>query len=115
KAGGIGQGSGYMYAYSPYPYSEPVFGIGAGTGLNAPTDEMIAAYEPGDLRKDVSLKEGFETSDGEWVPVPYIFKYHVQPFAPGDTDANWIVLRYADVLLMYAEVLNEIGQTAQAL
>lgn len=115
KAGGIGQGSNFMYTYSPYPYSEPVFGQGAGTGLNAPTDEMIASYEAGDSRKDVSLKEGFFRTNGEWVPVPYIYKYHVQPFAPGDTDANWIVLRYADVLLMYAEVLNEQGQTTQAL
>ena len=33
----------------------------------------------------------------------------------GDSKANWKVLRYADVLLMYAEALNENGKTAQAL
>jgi starch-binding outer membrane protein, SusD/RagB family len=115
KAGGIGQGSNYMYTFSPYPYAEPVLGVGSGTGLNPPTDEMIASYETGDRRKDVSMKEGFFRANGEWVDIPYVFKYHVQPFAPGDTDANWIVLRYADVLLMYAEVLNELNQPAEAL
>jgi hypothetical protein len=29
-----------------------------------------------------------------------------------DSDINWIVLRYADVLLMYAEALNEVGYVA---
>jgi hypothetical protein len=33
----------------------------------------------------------------------------------GDSKANWKVLRYADVLLMYAEALNENGKTDQAL
>ncbi len=115
KAGNIGQGSSYMFQYSPYPYSEPVGGVGSGEGLNVPTDEFIALYEPGDLRKAVSMKESFTTTKGEVVSIPYITKYHVTPFANGDTDANWIVLRYADILLMYAEVLNEQGQTAQAL
>ncbi len=33
----------------------------------------------------------------------------------GDSKANWKVIRYADVLLMYAEALNEKGKTDQAL
>jgi hypothetical protein len=32
-----------------------------------------------------------------------------------DSKANWKVIRYADVLLMYAEALNENGKTTQAL
>ncbi len=31
------------------------------------------------------------------------------------TGINMVLMRYADVLLMYAEVLNELGQTAQAI
>jgi hypothetical protein len=32
-----------------------------------------------------------------------------------DSRANWKVIRYADVLLMYAEALNENGKTTEAL
>jgi hypothetical protein len=32
-----------------------------------------------------------------------------------DSGTDWLVLRYADVLLMYAEVLNELGDTPAAL
>ncbi|MNL34574.1 SusD family protein [compost metagenome] len=42
----------------------------------------------------------------------YVIKYSGVPAASLDSDNNWIVLRYADVLLMYAEALNEIGYVA---
>jgi hypothetical protein len=42
----------------------------------------------------------------------YIVKYSGTPAANIDSDNNWIVLRYADVLLMYAEALNELGYVA---
>jgi len=32
-----------------------------------------------------------------------------------DSRANWKVIRYADVILMYAEALNENGKTTEAL
>lgn len=35
-------------------------------------------------------------------------------FTGGATDENWPVYRYAHILLMLAEALNETGQTAQA-
>jgi len=38
-------------------------------------------------------------------------KYADVPAADLDSDCDWIVLRYADVLLMYAEVLNEQSST----
>ena len=34
---------------------------------------------------------------------------------PNNTDANFCLLRYADVLLMYAEALNEVGRTQEAI
>ncbi|MBD1395358.1 RagB/SusD family nutrient uptake outer membrane protein [Mucilaginibacter glaciei] len=33
---------------------------------------------------------------------------------PGNTDRGWGLIRYADILLCYAEAINEIGQTSQA-
>ena len=42
-------------------------------------------------------------------------KYIAPSITPGDSRANWKVIRYADVLLMLAEALNETGKTTQAL
>src|SRR4030095_5218535 len=42
-------------------------------------------------------------------------KYMTSVPSGGDSKANWKVIRYADVLLMYAEVLNENGKSTEAL
>ena len=59
----------------------------------------------GDLRRDVSIGQ---VADGRI----YCKKFVVAPVLPNQSDANFIVLRYADVLLMYAEALNEKGYKA---
>ena len=45
----------------------------------------------------------------------YTRKYITRITTANDSPANWKVIRYADVLLMYAEALNENGKTAAAL
>ena len=52
------------------------------------------------------------TLNGNTVTHNYVSKYLGQPADNLDSDNNWIVLRYADVLLMYAEALNELGFAA---
>ena len=51
-------------------------------------------------------------------PDTLFFKKYGEYYIPGDqswdASINYKVLRYADILLMYAEALNEQGQTAQA-
>lgn len=72
------------------------------------------AYEPGDVRKDASLKTSY-TLDGKVVNIPYIIKYTHPHTISGRTDDNWPILRYADVLLMLAEAINEqTGPTGEA-
>ncbi|HSU49669.1 MAG TPA: RagB/SusD family nutrient uptake outer membrane protein, partial [Segetibacter sp.] len=74
-----------------------------------------AAYEPGDLRKDVSLKTSYTATNGTVVPIPYVNKYKHTHTIAGRTDDNWPVIRYADALLMLAEAINEAsGPTADA-
>ena len=57
----------------------------------------------------------------DWSPTGYLTKKHQQPFAEipksikGDGNINYVYIRYADVLLWYAEALNEKGQPADAL
>ncbi|RYZ95618.1 MAG: RagB/SusD family nutrient uptake outer membrane protein, partial [Sphingobacteriaceae bacterium] len=76
-------------------------------GWNIPTNSIIAEFEAGDERKAIALKEGYTNKDGVFVPVQFVNKYNHVHALEGRTDDNWPVLRYADVLLMLAEAINE--------
>lgn len=86
-------------------------------GWNQPTQDLINAFEPSDNRKDVSIKFwNGEDWDGEVRDIPYSGKYKPPVSAPDDrTGDNLPIIRYSDVLLMYAEVLNELGRTGEAI
>lgn len=98
--------------------------VGGGYGWNQPTQEFINQYDPNDLRKDVTvLYEGGPNFDG--LPYQSVFSYtgyNVRKFlvpisavpSYDNSPMNFPVLRYADVLLMKAEALNELGQTNEA-
>jgi hypothetical protein len=111
KKGGTGEGSPFTNQFAPRGSGVIVSKVGAGLGYNIPTQDMSDAYEAGDLRKDLSLSQGY-MSGANFVAVKYITKYLDIPFQANDADNNWPVLRYADVLLMYAEALNEQGFVA---
>jgi len=93
-------------------------------GWNQPTKEFVQSYEAGDLRKDKTvLYEGCPTFDGKDYKASYsntgynVRKFLVPISVSGDyntSKANFPVLRYADVLLMEAEALNEQGKTTEA-
>lgn len=112
----LGEWSNFAYLFAPRLSGGAVTGFAntAPSGRNIPTADMIAAYETGDLRKDASLKTSY-TVNGTVVPIPYVIKFTHQHTISGRTDDNWPVLRYADVLLMLAESINEAsGPTAEA-
>lgn len=113
-----GEGSNFIYTFAPLYSDGSVIDFPGqnGGGWNIPSRDMIAAYEPGDLRKDVSLQEGYTNHASEWVPVPFINKYNHPHTIRGVTNDNWPVLRFADVLLMLAEAINEEenGPTGEA-
>lgn len=113
----LGEHSNFIYTFAPRESSGAVINFPGqnGGGWNIPSKDIIAAYEPGDLRKDVSLKEGYTNKNGDWVAVPFINKYNHPHTVLGATNDNWPVIRYADVLLMLAEAINEqSGPTAEA-
>jgi hypothetical protein len=113
----LGEWSNFQYVFAPRVSLGAVTGYAAGAngGRNVPTNDIIAAYEKGDLRKDISLKTNF-TLNGTVYPVPYVFKYNYPHTIVNRTNTNWPILRYADVLLMLAEALNEqAGGNAEAL
>jgi starch-binding outer membrane protein, SusD/RagB family len=57
--------------------------------------------------------------DPGWSPTGYLQKKHLQSFAEqpiiGDGGLNYVYLRYADILLMKAEALNELSRTSEAI
>jgi hypothetical protein len=113
----FGVNSNFIYTFAPRESFGAVIDFPGqeGGGWNTPTNEITALYEEGDLRKDVSLQEGYTNLDGEYVPVPYINKYNHPHTIRGVTNDNFPVIRYADVLLMLAEAINEVeGPTATA-
>lgn len=98
--------------------------VAGGYGWNQPTAEFVSQYEDGDLRKDKTvLYLGCPTFDGIQYSSSYSTTgYNLRKFLVSkshsidyDTsDANFVVLRYADVLLMKAEALNELGRITEA-
>lgn len=97
-----------------------------GWGFNRPSDDLIKEYEKGDPRREATiLYPGEELPDGSaivednpnivnerynqkaWQPLP--------PGGNGNGSSNIRLLRYADVLLMAAEALNENGKPTDAL
>ena len=105
--------SNFMYQFAPFNSGNIVTqdkntNLNYNSGWNTPTSDIIAAYENGDLRKDVSLGEGF-MDKGVFVAAPYVKKYNHGFIQPGQTDVNFPILRYGDVLLMISECLNEQG------
>lgn len=109
KKGGFGTGSAYANG-APPKFSAPyTVAVGTARGHMSPTEGMEAAYEEGDKRKDISMASGWMDGDGNFVPDKWVLKYMDVPFVDGDAENNWPVLRFADVLLMYAEALNEVG------
>jgi len=75
--------------------------VDAGEALNqnAPTLELYNLYTASDKRRDLTVGMG----SGKTFPLKYIETIS----APNDSDINVIVLRYADVILMLSEALNE--------
>lgn len=122
---GIGEGSRLTNAFAPnsQPFTK-FYGIGGiGDEQNSPTQILIDLFDLKDRRKDITVgvTGGFYNADPVFVKLPantnqtYTKKYIVPVLAANDSRANWKVIRYADVLLMYAEALNENGKTNEAL
>ncbi|BAV06665.1 Starch-binding associating with outer membrane [Filimonas lacunae] len=88
--------------------SSPSGFISGAKGHNLPTRYLYNMYSNADLRKGTYLDT---TKQG----VPYCKKYTANASNPTDGGSDFVVLRYADVLLMLAEASNESGNTADAL
>ncbi len=122
---GIGEGSNFTNNFLPKnPGLTAFYKItGGGNDANNPPKSLFDLFTTDDLRKDVTAANGHYDENGNFILlVPsanaastFTKKYIVPIIVSGDSKANWKVIRYADVLLMYAEALNENGKTDEAL
>ncbi len=112
----LGEWSSFIYTFAPRASAGAVTGWPQSNpgGWNIPTTDLINSYETGDARKNASVGLDF-ISPITGDTVPYIKKYDHPHTIYGRTDDNWPVLRYADVLLMLAEAINEqSGPTSES-
>ncbi|MBN9384503.1 MAG: RagB/SusD family nutrient uptake outer membrane protein [Chitinophagaceae bacterium] len=142
RSGTDGQSSAFIYRFIPATtVTTAILGVNYNNntnnygGWNVPTQDLVNAYEPGDKRLDASVGviKGHFDRDKYFIadsvtsvlnPHPandstkYFARKYYHPPYPAiryNTDQDWYVYRYSDVLLMLAESLNEQGLSGDAL
>ncbi|MVM28570.1 RagB/SusD family nutrient uptake outer membrane protein [Spirosoma sp. HMF4905] len=121
--GNLGAGSGFSNKFLPKSansLAETFYGIKGGAGeQNTPTLALFDSFDPADPRRDVTVAKGYTDNNGVFQGflqiATFTKKYLAITNSLNDSKVNWKVIRYADVLLMYAEALNENGKTDLAL
>ncbi len=97
------------------PYNLGISAYSAQTGGLFSTNEFANSYEVGDKRAEekqfyfTSYSLEADRNDSTNLGAPYIFKhFDIQANEESaQSDLNWGIYRYADVLLIYAEAANE--------
>jgi hypothetical protein len=97
KAGGIGQGSPFPNLFAPELSGVAIIN-GDGSGQNAPSKELNSVYNTLDNRNAASIGV-YGTIFNNLYPKKMISQVSLK----GDAENDWVVIRYADVLLMLAE------------
>ncbi|MBS7563199.1 RagB/SusD family nutrient uptake outer membrane protein [Mucilaginibacter sp. Bleaf8] len=112
------QGNSLNYWFAPRALN--------GAGVYYPTQNLVDNFEPGDPRLDRTIARAgqpyFDSDfDASWSSTGYLSKKHVQPLSEvpsttkNDANLNYEAIRFADILLIKAEALNESGQSTAAL
>lgn len=97
-----------------------------GWGFNRTSDNLVAAYEPGDPRREATiLYVGEVLPDGSAIvednPEMFNERYNQKAWTPQhlgfqeNSPGNVRIYRYADLLLVAAEAMNENGKSAEAM
>jgi len=118
-----GTGSIPIKGIQGYAVSQGARGAGGwGWGFNTPSESLLNAYETGDLRRNATIIfAGTTLYDGRVVPLTvenprYNYKAYSSAIPDAwESDRNIKYLRFAEVLLMKAEALNELNQTSVAI
>jgi starch-binding outer membrane protein, SusD/RagB family len=111
KAGVQGEGNPFPTRNAPNFVSKTLVPFGGGPNMLFVSAELVNSFEAGDLRRDAAIWREWLNNAGENVAsMPFSKKYlNGAVVAANDWDIDWIALRYDDILMLYAESLNEVG------
>ncbi|WP_128546193.1 RagB/SusD family nutrient uptake outer membrane protein [Larkinella soli] len=99
------------------------FTLDGGYGYGSPTQSFVSSFPAADPRLGYSVFRQGDVFQGiPYSPATSPTGYSPRKYVVGkgaaigksDDPKNFILMRYADLLLMYAEALNESGKTAEA-
>lgn len=116
KGGAFGIGSPFWGTFAPEGSANLLLKIGTPTGNNNPTNEIMNLLKsnPKDtMRANTCFKVW--NKPNSTVAVPYVSKFvdpNISQSMQGEND--WIEIRYADIVLLYAEILAQDGNYAIA-
>lgn len=117
--GNTGTANGFALALFLPRATIPLAGGGmvAGNSADVPTEEFYNSFKTGDLRRNRTFFTEYDAGGGKVTFRPHWYKF----FDPsvianlGEGTLNYPVLRYSDLLITYAEALNELnGPSAEA-
>ncbi len=111
QSGNVGIGSPFGNYFSPLNNGGNVLGYVC-YNRNRPSDELITLYKDqgDDIRRNVAVQEGyFVAATGVYNDSVFTPKYNTPVTAQNDGDTDWPVIRVGDILLLYAELVNEIS------
>ena len=120
-SGGLSQGS-YLPSYvspnfgSADPYYNAQGSLFSSAELGV-SQSLIDTYETGDLRLPLTIKTSFIATNGQPDQAKFFVKFREKGIILSnryDWPINFPIIRYEDVLLMYAEILNNQGATSTA-
>jgi hypothetical protein len=93
----VGEGHGFWHSSSAMP---------TGANINQTLSLRNSFTDPNDLRKNLIAYKQVVGESGVYLPTKF---YDTKDAATNNVGNDQILLRYADVLLMYAEALNMAG------
>lgn len=113
-SGGFGLGSPFGNYFAPLQSGSSVINY-SGNGYNYPSSDLAQSYSVKDQRMDATIALNYTDDRGNIVDRRYVTKYLSPVSLKEDGDKDWPVLRYSDILLLYAEVINELEGPSPAL
>ncbi len=109
KGGSSGLGSPFWGIFAPDNSGNTFLKVGTPDGDNNPTYEIMSLFkaDPKDTRTTNCFRQWFKSTTDS---IQYISKY-IDPsmILSEQCENDWIVLRFADIVLLYAEVLAQDG------
>lgn len=111
-AGGFGIGSPFANYFAPL---QSDFITGNGNGYNYPSSDLAQNYTRNDQRMDPTIALSYVNEQGQTIDRAWVTKYFSNVVTGLDAENDWPVLRFADIILLYAEVLNELEGPSAAL